>query len=346
MNNSVETEQSQAPKDPGRRRALKWLVGSGAALAAGSLVTQETQAANEGINISDNQFLFLTERHDKGTHKETLSDKLTVNFREVSLDAEAFSYDPQKLLSMKAVMSTEWEKIPVDLFQEGVLEKLAQNGTKIMYGDVDLGMNSVALDLISRTSTLAGIIAFTANFIDLEKGDKIQEKLQEKKSRRTLLKKMLLMGTSVWGVSSLPFEAEFRINISSEQNNAIQNVFNELNAIQSNFHPENLRIFFRNLVITNNLLTMIEKSNSEGKKEIVGINVGNAHKGIEELLRAGHDFCRLLIAQYPNAFIKHVIETVGGIENFCSSRVITLPKDFKIGDLENTDKADEINKLG
>lgn len=337
MNN--EGESPQAPTNPGRRRAIKLLAGSALGIAAGAIITKEAQAKPGSFQISDNSFIPLLERHDTGTRKEDVPTTLTTIFIETSLDTRDFIYTPQQLISREtAVPDIRGSEIKINLFQEGVLEKLAQNSIRVMFGDVALGISIKDLRLMMLLPTfLTGFCAMVAHSLYLQREENKNE--EKKLTRRNILKGLPLAGVAVWGISPPLTDGSILASTFLGKEQPISNILGRLRSMESNFHPEDLYNFFRSVVMADKILTVTERSNLEGKKEEFGFKVGYQHENIKDLLRVGPDFCRFLISQYPKIFLEHIVMATGSLENFCTSRIITLSKDFQTTDLTNPAKA-------
>lgn len=117
-----------------------------------------------------------------------------------------------------------------------------------------------------------------------------------------------------------------------------------LHGFQSNFHPEDLFIFFRNAVIADKMLVIAEKFyQEEGRKAKIGFSLGISHSGIEDVFGAGTEFCRFVIRQYPDSVLKRVIEANKDIETFCTSVTLELPGDFQESDIETLGKTRNVN---
>lgn len=81
-----------------------------------------------------------------------------------------------------------------------------------------------------------------------------------------------------------------------------------------------------------------------GRKPRIAFNVGAAHSGIEDFLVAGHEFTSWLIAQYPKPILWRIIEENGGIDNFCSARILTLPDGIKAEELGDASQREEVGR--
>ncbi len=138
---------------------------------------------------------------------------------------------------------------------------------------------------------------------------------------------------------------DLAVNLSGDvdQANAVKRIINRIHGFQSNFHPEDLSQFFRNVFAVEKMLTVAEQLKSRKNQKLkIGFNYGAAHSGMEDLLRAGPEVCRAIINHYPKEYLEYVAETNSSLENLCSVMVVDLPKDFKIDDLDDYDKATKI----
>lgn len=347
---------------PSRRDVIKkGAAVTTAAVALGALGAREMQVMEHGLETRDGTFFPLYERHDVGIQTKDIPQNLDVFFRELTMDEVAMELPAVRLakaamsfgIKTPSQQSSSGDK-PGESFKKDAFEMLAQNGTKIAYGDVpprsiDFSKENwhekATIDefKVGTARTAAGVIAaITGPLVkDLaEIDEKYGKKTIGTTSRRMLGKVMVGAGI---GLATPPI-AGFAISLGTRlvnpdlgQKNAITRIRNRLDGMLSHAVPENDVIFFRNLVMANKLLTLAKTTKKEGGKPRIAFNVGAAHGGIEDLLLAGQDVTRFLISRFPKWYMKPMIDRSGGVENFSSIRVLTLPKDMKKGELDENE---------
>lgn len=313
MGEEISTEQ--APKRS-RRTAIKAAVAVGAAALLG---LREADATKEGVQTKEGIFYPLYEKHTVGIERKNLPHDLDGFFREAfGREGLVFTTKPAELIHQMTLADDEQPVFKADdehqVFKKEVLYTLARNRIRIIFGDIIVPpklLGSSAVISFSRmvlgTTLVTGGAALTN---------------EKKLDRRQFFQKALI----ITGASVASPLADKILPFPDDSKNAIQRIYIRLHGLISDTVPENHEIFFRNLVMADKLLTMGEELGCElGRKPRIALNVGSAHSGIEDFLKAGHEFTRWLITQYPEEFLRDIIKANGSLENFCTARVLTLP---------------------
>lgn len=299
-------------------------------VAGGALINAaETSAVENGISTESGTFFPLYETHYESIDSEKIQKDLDVLFREGIEYLPRFS--PKDLLTLKGAPYGNPEE-PVTRWPDKMLKELGTNGTEIMTGDVWLG------SLGSASHIMQGLEFFTGIACGLLVVKKAKENTNI--TRRILIKAGGI-AAATWltgyGAYFLSRGGLYIGKFNAERENALNRVLDRVFGLQSNLHPEEMGTFFRNLMITNKMLTVAEDIKQKtGKKAKIGFNVEYAHNGIEDFLKLGHGICRWMISMYPKEILNTVANTPeapdflpnGGIEGLWTSRLLKLPKDF------------------
>lgn len=118
-----------------------------------------------------------------------------------------------------------------------------------------------------------------------------------------------------------------------------QKVITRLYGIGTNLHPEDITNFFRNLIMANSMLMVAERMKKVDRKPNIGFNAGYEHGGLEDLIKAGPEFCKFLISNFPKELLQFSIKNSGSLENFCTAIVIDLPSNLTSQNLNNPEIA-------
>lgn len=329
-----------------RRTAFK------AGLAAVGLVAvgRETKTFLDGaIETPSGIFYPLYEHHDTGVNEEDIPSDLDAFFRELSMDSDTWRESPEELLTAQHLISGGMfsDESVVNIFNFPVLKKLAQNSTLIVFGDAPVPNNIIdeSFDMEFNRVLMGGAVWAVGNSYLL--GDWIRHKLKSTDfswgdlRRRKFIGHSVIGATLALGAPAISLLIEI-IDINGykkvEKRNTVQRILQRLQTLMGYFIPEDHNVFFRSLVMANNLLTISEHIQKDiGRKAIIGFDVGNSHSNIEDFLQAGHDFTRFLISIYPRDFLQAVVEESGSLENFCSALALKLVPDLEPEDLEEVD---------
>lgn len=335
-----------------RRKAIKKSSAVAGGVALGGLSAREMQIIEHGLNTKVGIFFPLYEQHDKGIQAKDIPPNLDFFFREMVMDETSMGLPPASLLKATSFRDS------TELIKPEAFEILAQDGVKIAFGDVPprtidlLDENWMAAywaDEIKTRSvrTAAGVVSFSAGEI-LKEFAEIDEKYGPKTvgtiSRRMLGKTIMAAGVGL----AVPPAADLVLTLGTlffaldlGQKNAVMRIRNRLVGMISHALPEDDITFFRNAVMADKLLTLAELPTKKNNKPCIAFNVGANHAGIEDFLIAGHDFTRWIITRLPNWYIQPSIDRSGGLENFCSLRVLTIPKNMKKSELEDERSANQ-----
>lgn len=116
---------------------------------------------------------------------------------------------------------------------------------------------------------------------------------------------------------------------------ALHRIIDRINGLQSNTHPEQLVVFFRNLIMADKMLTVADDFKQKtGRKAQIAFNVEYGHNGVQDFLRVGPDICRWLISRYPKKVLRDIGDLNGGNESLWTARLFKFPKDFFNRDVE------------
>jgi len=160
-------------------------------------------------------------------------------------------------------------------------------------------------------------------------GSVLASTLPEKPSKISRRKILLGLGSATigWAASAIGANVLGANTMNeNQQQGALRRILARVEGIISDFHPENSSTFFRNAVMARKMLTIAETYKSPPK---IAFQVENGHSGIEDFLQLGPEGTKAIILAHPKSFLKNWVETNGGIEDFCSSRLIKLAPNFK-----------------
>lgn len=339
---SIETGEKlnlpQEPKPKQQRVTRRFLLKAGAAaIGAAALGWRESQIIESGIKTPTGTFYPLYESHTQGIKPEDLRDDLDACSFELNLkktEGAIYSGKPAVVL-YNWEFSSGWEQDTKELLKRKgkILEKLAGNKTRVVFGDLEVSYDLIEWEgepMATRIGKGVGILGASAYL--LARFDEKVALLFDKKEipRRSVLKtigKVALLASIPPNIGNVIQEKVFTNldNLDARQKDAGSRIAFRLQGLASHLDPENHLLFFRNLIMADKILTVAEAIKKEtGKRPKIAFNVGAAHVGMEDFLMAGHDFCRWLLSNYPPDFIENVAETNGGLENFCTARVLTL----------------------
>lgn len=318
-------------KSTSRRTVVKRVVGLGiGAYLASKFIRNEITTALDGeidkIDTSEGVFIPLYERHDKGIDARNIPDDLDIIFREVVFPEGTFASLPSRVAhtQLRAYKGTRHEVTNAPLFRKGVLDNLAEHNGQVMIGDIST-LSVQDHELIVKSEALLGAAAGTlAILLHLYERDiKLYPGRKESLHRRSLIK-YATATTAFWGLS--PSFARF-LNFNTLTADApLRRIGARLEGIISDFHPEDMLIFFRNALIANKLLIVANnRQQLLGKKPRVGMIIEGGHSGVEDFLRLGDFLCKEIILLYPRELLEHLVQKNGGIEDFCSARLLQFP---------------------
>ena len=346
--------KSSSSKKISRREALK-LIG-GTALTIGGALTfkKEMDIGSRGIETEHAIFLPFYERHSVGIKESEIPGDLDFWFREGLWPDPETPYEiyPSEVLRLMQTFVTGTEKNPIKMrsFQDGTLNRLAKNGSKIILADINTSQGLYnQLDNSKKIETAEAVMGLSAavGWFLYAKNKQIEDiKKGKTPSPSKITRKNFLKGVAAFGITwaTLPLASRWPVVLVSEYNGAsVGRILTRLNGFQSNFHPEDLFVFFRNVVIADKMLTIAEEFHKgTGVKAKIGFNMGLSHSGIEDFLGAGAEFCRFVIANFPEDVLSEIIGVNKDIETLCTSAVLELPKDFKESDIETFEKANQV----
>jgi len=293
----------------GRRKFMK----SVGATTAGVIVGSEAKRIVENkISTQYAEFIPLLEWHDKHLRSEQIPSNLDVLVVEGS-SIELFTRTGKEILfSANNYNERVWP--------DDAIIKFANGNTKVMYPDIVIKDEQLDLNIAEFARMFAGFVidaGVTINFIT----NKINKKPLT--SRRKWLYSAGLISGGVLSSSVIGSEL---MNLTRNIT-VLDRIFTRLNGIVTNGNPEDALDFFRNVVVANKMLIESESFSKEKNSPVkVAYNFGVGHQGISDFLIMGPDFCRFLISGYPQPILENIIKSNGGIEQFCSSRLIQVGK--------------------
>ena len=198
------------------------------------------------------------------------------------------------------------------------LEWLRENNTKICIEGYTLSGSSI----LTAVLVMGGEALIGAAGLLYHGPSKAKESSKKEVTRRQFLK--LASGlAAAWGLSLSAFLAIGSIGKTEVKESALERVMIKAHGLLSHAHPENSLIFFRNIMFARKLQFLGEVASKEkGRKAQITYNVGKGHAGIEDFLFIGKDWTLNFLNIMPNQFLKGIIDTNGGLENFCSNVLI------------------------
>lgn len=323
--------EDSAERDTGKITRRNTLKAAAVGVGVAALGLREVLVHQEGIQTADAIFYPLYEDHRQGIDPKKLPSDLEVLFKEGQMGKGHYEVSPEFFLENT---------------NNGLVTTLSNRGIKLAVGDVGLAVGAdgalvskmeEVFELSNREWTAGFIIGLSGYLYNHIRKvvDEIQHRVptRQEVSRRSFIKRAAY-GIAAWAiapkVSELASTASSISGFNPDQMNALGRVLVRLQGLVSNTHPENHILFFRNLVMADKMLTVAEAMHQQNNlRARIAFNVGAGHAGIEDLLRAGHDFCRMVVMLYPTDFLRAIVEINGNVENFCTTRVInprSLPR--------------------
>lgn len=316
----------------GRRNFLKKVAvvgaaGAGIALGGVGINAEEKNTVENGISTEHGAFFPLYETHYKGIDAEGMPDDLDVLFTE-AVGSDLLVASTRSMFADN-LSSYENNKAQSKLIQDSVLKKIVTNGTEVMVGDVDPRIipgfqDPTSIDFFAGIGL--GLLTLKVSLEKTKKNDHI--------TRRKFLKIAGVSG-SAWlmgsGAYFLTRGGPWIGKFDTERNDALHRIVDRLNGLQSSTHPEQLMVFFRNLIMADKMSAVAEDIEEKtGKKARVGFVVEYGHNGIQDFLRIGHNMCRWIISQYPKPILRSIADINGGKESLWTARLFKFPKDFSL----------------
>lgn len=275
-----------------RRDFLKFGAKAVGGSAAGFLLYNEGKKIIEGIETDNGIFYPSYEVHTIGIAESEIRNDLNILFVEdwVGLN--------QEFISVKVY----------GIGENGVrnLQKIASQGTEVMFGDVYIGSylkkNSTAVDTEAFLGTAALLFSRSKEF--------------NKMTRKALL------GIGIWGLSGF-LTLPFYMGVSQIQDARVKQILSRIAGIGTLVHPEYVKIHFRSAVMADKMLEAAKQFRAKnGVKAKIGFNVGAGHADIEDFLQLGQGFCQDFILSHPSGFLKEAVQLSGGPHQFSTAMVI------------------------
>lgn len=298
------------------------VIGSGSAGLA-IMSARELPVPENGLNTPNATFYPIYEIHGQD-----------MELKDIPTDVDGFFFETGGAENTGALYALTWLVTDMgysnSVLNRKILNSLDPARTRVILGDVDIGKKRIIESVIEypkKRILLAGVLAIIG----------IGKSLNPSKlDRRNFIKKAAYIGAAVVGVPLLMDQlTEVFLGKEINQKNALQRILIRANGLLTHASPENLLVFFRNLIMADKLLTVAEKFHQElGRKPKITFNMGAAHSGVEDFLLMGLDFTRWLISQYPREFLEEIAkeqQAAGrdqSLEYLFSARVISLPTDY------------------
>lgn len=309
-----------------KRGAMKTGAAAGILIGAGSIKEIITPST---IETPTGRFTGLYEIHTESYKRDhlPLSSDTSAIFREEASSLANIIANPDKIIcaSDKEFGSKE--------FPDKTLLEAAQKQIPLMFGDVTVNFTTEILTSlgVNGSELILGALSLD-KLSELKKEEAKLEKAKVNK-RREVLKAGLALG-GVWGLSDT---AKIPLMLAQGiPGDVARKLESQVSNIISGAHPEDIIVFFRNALIANKLLYLSELQQQQlGRKPHLVYNVGYGHRGIEDFLQAGRDFCRSVILAYPAPFLRYIGDQTGGIDMLSSSLLYQLPKDLTESDIKS-----------
>ncbi len=286
-------------------------------MGATAVASRELIHGREGIETRSGVFIPLYENHLGGIKK--IPQNLDGFFREMMMYKEIHEETGQQLVNSGGETGRPPFVMDIKFFSDDVVSQLAQQETKIILGDTDVPFAKVT-DLSGLGQLISGIFGAGA----LASGV-----LDKKYERRSFFRKIGI-GAAVWGASGLATISNLGATFTLDQENAVRRIATRVSGLLSHTHPENAKVFFRNVLAAEKMLLAANHlTPRNGQKPRIGFNFGSEHSGIEDFLQAGPDVTRAIITAFPKSYLQATVDLNGSLDNLCSLRMVTLPKDFK-----------------
>lgn len=325
-NKPKEIVDQESVQSPVRRRLITGFLKGGVLGVSGLALGQEVFSDEHSIVTDSGVFIPLYERHDVGIQPEDIPRDINFLARE-GLSAKGIFEQRAVILLLR---SMQYADKNVRVFPHTILTNLASRKAGILLPDivVDDERLSIAVEHITGIALAMG---------------SIMGMIADKSDRRRFLKKISLT-VGMWAAS--PLSTIILHDVTLDQRSALARIVTRINGLQSDFHPEQATVFFRNLLMVDKLMTVGEGFKKEtGKVPKIAFQVGSGHSGMEDFLKVPHDILRILILSFPQEYLKRIVELNGGsVENFCSTRLIILPQDFNRDSINDPDFKVETDK--
>jgi len=317
---NIETGSGSSRKFS-RREFLKMAGTTGAALVLG--VKPETgKPTNDILSIEtpEAKYFPIYESHPQPASREQLEllppqDIFLYEYSRNTSDFVNSLIPPQTILdsiptTLKAIPDSKREYIvPRDH-----LKWLRENETKICFEGFRLPHSDLTVILTMFGPGVIG--AGGALSLALSK---TRENSEKDVTRRQFLKLATVLATT-WGLSPVTFLMITPAEKTEVKVNALERTIIKAHGLSSQLHPEDPIIFFRNIMFARKLQFLGEITSKEkGQRSQIAYNVGKMHAGIEDFLQIGKDWTLAFLNLMPISYLKAVIDTNGGIENFCSN---------------------------
>jgi hypothetical protein len=218
---------------------------------------------------------------------------------------------------------------------DNILSYFAEKNISVSYEGSEPPRDS---ELVSKLVTAAepGIIAgFAAN----DALHTIRDFINKKElSTADFIKKSAIWGYLLW--ASSPFVTSRLAAAAMDKEGLGRSItqnqlraINRFNAFIAHAHPEDLVVFFRNVIMARQLQLLGEDLSGKTKeKPRISYQVGGGHAGIEDFLLLGDKLTIATLSIYPKQFLQHVVENNGGIDAFCSTIIIPVRQTLATGD--------------
>lgn len=323
-----------------RRDFLKIGVAAFAALAPPVLVNLGKKAEGENssrfgkIETDDAVYYPFFERHDRTPNyveeMKKINHALSVHFLELHLEDSAAKFQnesrPSEILFWGKA-DAHGDSYGQPLLDAQTLVYFAKQGVSVAFEGIKLPnkyINSTSDWRLKESLTALGIdIGIAIKSIH----DSAKKDSEEGNLGNTLAKIGAVLATT-WAITP-SVTADIAGNLELLPNNTgtnriIDSLMN-INRLVGNLHPEQISIFFRNLVMSRKLQTLAKHySTKYDRRPNISFLAGFEHGGIKDLLTLGENVTMAGFNLYSSGFLKEVVEANGGVNAFCSTLVIPV----------------------
>jgi hypothetical protein len=277
----------------------------GAAAGAAALVQEGIDNKESGIETKHGIFYPMYEGH-YGLTSHEFPSYLDYLFRE----ANALN---------KSIFHTSIEDIWWLLDQESQ-DYVSKNKVPIVLGDPSLGLGILTTaEFILKPALAYGLFRLSERVEQGVEGPMTDRKKFMLDSIRNAAKFFGATGL----IGCLP-GISVGLRMTRANVGALTRVIERGNGLLSHYSPENVTVFFRNLVIAERLFFLAEQFHSTTQQKArIAFQVGGGHAGIEDFLRVGPEVVRHLLLSYPQEWLDYVVKCNDDISTFCSVRLIT-----------------------
>lgn len=332
-----------------RRDFLKTAALAGAVAAVPPKLTSFLNESGEGedfgrfgrIETENAYFYPFFERHDKTPNLADLIKKLSpkprVHFLELLCTTSAAEFqkdDPLRYLFTEVLSDTSANaKVFGRNISDETLDFFSYQNIPVAYEGIVLPDKFMRFD--EYTKNTEAMVALGVGVAAIKKiaTDSVGDDPKEKVGNTLLGLGATL--NAIWSLApSLTTIAAGNLELLPEtkQLNYVKDALWNVNRHIRNLHPEQMTVFFRNLVMARKLQTLAKYySPKEEAKPGVSFSAGFAHEGIKDLLILGESVTLAGFNLYPKDILREIVDANGGIEAFSSTLLVSVRETFAGG---------------